>query len=173
MSKFLNRFTIPFLNLKEGIHKFDFEINDLFFDNFEFSEIKKGKLKADVTLEKQSSMLVLNFNITGFVIDECNICLEELKIDIENSYTLYVKFGEDFLEVTDDVITIPLSSNEINVSQFIYEFIHLSLPLKRVHPLNDKNESTCNPLMIQRINELAKKNSNNNTWDVLKNLNVN
>ena len=173
MSKFLNRFAIPFVSLKEGTHEFDYEIDDMFFDNFEFSEISKGKLNVDVVLEKQSSMLILNFNIKGFVIVECDICLDELKLDIETNNNLFIKFGDDYSEITEEVITIPLNSNEINVSHFIYEFINLALPIKRVHPLNEKKESNCNPLMIKRINELKSKSSENNTWDVLKNLNKN
>jgi len=169
MSKFLNRFTIPFVSLKEGTHKFDYEIDDLFFENFEFSEINKGKLIADISLEKQTSMLILNFAIKGYVMVECDICLDELKLDIETNNNLFIKFGEGYSEITEEVITIPLNSNEINVSHYIYEFINLSLPIKRAHPLNEKNESTCNPLMIKRLNELKSKGSENNTWDVLKN----
>ena len=170
MSKYLNQFAILYVNLPEGIHNFDYEITDLFFDNFEFSEIKKGKINVQVKLERQTSMLILDFNISGSVTGECDICLDELEIPVESSNTLFVKFGDDYIEETEESIIIPLKSNEINVAQYIYEYIHLALPIKRVHPLNDKGESTCNPLMIQRLNELKSKSSNNNTWDVLKNL---
>jgi len=173
MSKFLNQFAIPFVNLKEGVHNYDYEIKDLFFDNFEFSEIRKGKINVHLTFERQTSMLILNFNIAGNVIVECDICLEELEIPVESSNTLLVKLGNEYREETDEAIVIPINSNEINVAQFIYEFIHLALPIKRVHPLNDKDESTCNSLMIRKLDELKCNSSNNNTWDVLKNLNKN
>ena len=173
MSKFLNRFAIPFVSLKEGLYEYDYEITDLFFDNFEFSEIRKGKVIAHLSLERQTSLLILNFNIKGSVIVSCDICLDELELPIECSNTLLVKFGNEYREETDEAIIIPINSNEINVAQFIYEFIHLALPIKRVHPLNDKGESTCDPLMIKRLDELKCNSSNNNPWDVLKNLNVN
>jgi len=173
MSKFLNQFAIPFVSLKEGIHIYDYEITDLFFDNFEFSEVSKGKLIVNLTLERKTSMLILTFNIKGTVIVECDLCLEDLEMPVKSSTILLVKFGDDYKEETDEAIVIPATSKEINVAQFIYEYIHLALPLKRVHALNDKEESTCNPLMIKRLNELKSDNSNNSTWDVLKNLNKN
>jgi len=173
MSKFLNQYAIPFVNLKEGTHNFDYEITDLFFDNFEFSEISKGKLTVNITLERQTSMLILIFNIEGTVVVACDICLDELVLPIKSDNTLFIKFGDDYKEETDEAIIIPINSKEINVAQYIYEYIHLALPIKRVHPLNDKKESTCDPLMLRKLDELKCNSSNNSTWDVLKNLNKN
>ncbi len=49
-------YTIPLAGLKEGRHSFDFEINEEFFEKFEESEVKEGKLVANVEIEKRSTL---------------------------------------------------------------------------------------------------------------------
>lgn len=173
MSAFLNRFAIPFVGLKEGKHNFDYEITDLFFESFEMSEIKKGKLSATVVLDKQSGMLTLKFSIVGSVSIDCDICLDEIIFPVKTGATLFVKLGAEYREETDEIIIIPGSSNEINVAQYIYEYIHLALPIKRVHPLDSKGKSTCNPDMLKRLHDLTPKNNENTAWDALKDININ
>ena len=173
MSAFLNRFAIPFVGLKEGTHNFDYEITDLFFESFELSEIKKGNLMAAVVLEKQAGMLTLKFSISGVISIECDICLDEIIFPLTTSAVLFVKSGNEYVEETDEIIVIPSSSNEINVAQYIYEYIHLALPIRRVHPQDNDGNSTCNADMLKQLQKLNVRNSENAAWDALKNLNIN
>ena len=46
-------FLIPFTGLKIGTHQFNFEVDDLFFEERDYSILKKGELCVDVTLEKK------------------------------------------------------------------------------------------------------------------------
>lgn len=46
-------FTIPFAGLKLGHHLFDFQVDDSFFEDIEYSLIKKGSLNVDIDLEKK------------------------------------------------------------------------------------------------------------------------
>ncbi len=72
VSKYLKQYRIPFSGLAAGKHEFDFEIDDKFFDCYEHSLVKKGKLKADVELQKQENMLVVNFHIYGMIQLSCD-----------------------------------------------------------------------------------------------------
>ena len=63
----LKQFSIPFTGLKIGKHQFDFEIDNAFFDAFEYSRVKKGSLKVDVELDKQETMLILQIHIAGTI----------------------------------------------------------------------------------------------------------
>ncbi len=65
-------YQIPFLGLKTGFHDFEFELDNAFFAAFEHSEIQSGDLKANLTLEKQSTMLVLDFQVEGVVEGVCD-----------------------------------------------------------------------------------------------------
>jgi uncharacterized protein len=56
-------YTIGISGLKEGRHKFNFEIEDKFFESFEASEIKEGCLSTDIELEKRTSHMDLLIKI--------------------------------------------------------------------------------------------------------------
>jgi len=56
----------------------------------------------------------------------------------------------------------------------LYEFIHLALPIRRVHPLDKNGKVDCNPEMIKKLNKLLiteeKQNNTDSRWDKLKKL---
>jgi len=77
---------LQFAGLSFGEHNFEYLIEDKFFEAFEKSEIKKGKIKVKLNLLKQSQMLVLEFEIGGTVRMECDICLEEFVLPLTGNY---------------------------------------------------------------------------------------
>lgn len=147
-----SKYTIAFKGLKEGIHQFDFEIDNLFFKMFEGSEVTEGSLKADVKLTKQETLLKLEVSVVGTVDLMCDRCLDVYKQKVKNKGVLYVKFGAEEEEINDEIVIIPFEEHQINVAQYIYEQIILGLPIKRVHPLDKKGKSLCNPEMVAKLN---------------------
>ena len=111
---YLKNFIVPFSGLSIGSHVFAFDINEKFFDEFEYSEIKKGDTKALLNLDKQENMLVLIFNIEGHVIVECDRCLEEFEMGIKSQFRLIIKLGSEYKEESDEIITIPEKQNKIS-----------------------------------------------------------
>lgn len=130
--KKLKEYTIQISGLKEGVHHFDFRIDDSFFELFEFSPIKKGNLKVDFYFDKQPGMYVLIFETEGKVAVECDRCLEEFMLPIKSSDSLIGKFKADDTDEAD-IIFIPKTAVEINIAEYIYEFIVLSVPLMKMH----------------------------------------
>src|SRR5688572_9641887 len=108
----LKKFEIPFSGLNDGIHYFDFEINNDFFEAIDYSEIKKGKLKVGVELEKQSTLLILHFSIKGKVNVMCDRCTDYFDLPIEGNEQLVVKFGSDMVEESDQIVVIPATDGE-------------------------------------------------------------
>jgi uncharacterized metal-binding protein YceD (DUF177 family) len=96
---------------------------------------------------------------------------------VEAKEKLYVRFGDKFEELDDNIIVIPRNESKFNISQYIYEFVVLSIPYKKVHLEDGNNKSGCDSEMLKRLNEFKaeeKKISNNDIdprWDKLKNLN--
>jgi uncharacterized protein len=173
MVKFNNQYVIPFKGLKDELHHFDFKVDDRFFEMFESSEIQKGDIDIDVALNKKSLLLEFEFTISGYVWTVCDRCLEEFKLVIDYQTVLYVKFGPESYEETDELYILSEHESEIDLSQFIYEFIHLSLPYKRIHPLNKKGKPTCNPEMLERLNTLSVDEDKTDTdprWNDLKDI---
>jgi uncharacterized metal-binding protein YceD (DUF177 family) len=171
--KDLRKYVIPFAGLKEGRHEFEFDVDDSFFDQFDSSEIKKGKMGVNVVLMKNQQVLELSFDIKGLVKTVCDRCLDEFDFPLSYQGKLFFKFGEKSYELTDEIIILSPSEHEINISQFIYEFIHLALPYRRIHP-NIDEASSCNAVMIQKLEEFRtddiKKANYNPSWDKLKDI---
>ena len=166
------QFIIPFGGLSVGKHVYEFEIRDLFFDQFEYSEIEKSDVILNLTMYKESAMLILEFSLQGVITVMCDRCSDFFGIPIKGQYQLIVKFGEGKHEQTDEIIVIPYNDNNLDITHYIYEYINLLLPQSRVHP-----KGQCNPEVIQKLEELASTNKIGNTvdprWEALKNLAVN
>ena len=161
-------FIIPFSGLKIGAHKFKFEIKNSFFKLFEFSEIKTGDIIVNVVLNKSPSLLELEFILSGSTELNCDICGDLYIQSIEGSFQQIVKFSETEDEIDESIIILKPKEHCLNITHYLYEFIHLSIPAKRTH----LNKADCNQEIIKKLNELTKRN-NNPQWSNLKNLNKN
>jgi uncharacterized protein len=164
-------FTIPFAGLKLGHHLFDFQIDDTFFEELDYSLIHKGKVDVTIDLEKKETMLILHFALTGTVEAECNLCTDPVDFNINNEFQLIYKFGLEEME-DETIIVIHPDSYQIDITQPLYEFITISLPPRIIH-----EEGKCNREMLEALNKYmsSKKEDDDEEidprWSALKNLN--
>ena len=171
---YLKDFVIPFEGLSIGNHDFTFNVNRLFFEEIEYSEIENGNISVQLDFEKQESMLILLFQIKGEVEVECDRCTEKFNYPIEGEQQLLIQFGESFQEESGELIIISRGENEIDLAPYIYEYINLMLPIQRMHPDDSNGESTCNPEMLEKLDELTvNERQIDPRWDALKKLKKN
>ncbi len=164
----LDSFIIPFRGLKPGIHRYDVQIDKSFFEHFEQGEIREGEISVHIDLEKDDRMLLFQFTINGEVSLPCDRCTEPITIPIRGKERLIVKFGDEFLELDEEIQIIPESETQFDTSPFLYEYIHLLLPMKRVHAEDDQGNSSCNPDMLAKLNELLQNRTQDPRWEKLK-----
>ena len=165
-------YTIPLGGLQEGHHTIDFEIDKEFFEQIEESEVKEGSLIANVEMDKRSSHLDLIIRISGSVRISCDRCLEMFSQPVRSENRLLVKFGKSIEDIDPDILSVAVDEHELDLQQQLYEFIMLALPIKRVHPANKKGKSTCDPVMLKKLEELIieVEKENDPRWDELKKL---
>jgi uncharacterized protein len=156
--------------MKAGMHHIDLEAGPEFFEAFEGSQIKNGLVRVFLDLEKQERMLVLAFRFQGQVETPCDRCNEPLECPVEGNARLIVKFGAAYEEQSDEIQIIPETSTRLDVSPFVYEYIQLLLPARRVHPDNERGESTCSRAVLKKLEELSSTDREDPRWDVLKKL---
>ncbi len=172
-------YIIQFVALGFGEHKFEFEVKDKFFEPLDYSEIKQGDITIIVNLLKQSSMMVLQFEITGTVKMMCDLCATEFDMPINGNQKLIVKVGgSDEDNEDDDIITIAANEHQLDLSQYIYEYITLSLPIKRTHPPDAKGKPTCDKEMLKKVKKFLTKEEKKEKpidprWDGLKDIKLN
>ncbi|RYD69829.1 MAG: DUF177 domain-containing protein [Sphingobacteriales bacterium] len=171
----IKQFSIPFTGLKIGKHQFDFEVDNNFFDAFEYSLIKKGILKVEVELDKQETMILLNFKISGTVELNCDTCLSDFTAPLEIQERQIVKFTEDDLESDDpEIIMLNKKESAVDVSSLIYEYINVSVPYI-VNCGKTGQTAQCDMEMIAKLESFAIENKKENNdadprWEALKNL---
>lgn len=165
-------YTIPFSGLKEGIHEYSWDISGAFFEDREYGEIIDGDLHVEATMTKHTRMLVFDFDLKGTVEVTCDICTEPFDYPVDTEQQLIIKLGDKFEEESEDVIRIPETESEVDLSQFIFEYIVTSLPIRRTH-----EEGQCDPEMISKLEELRTNQDKKGPedidprWDKLKDLN--
>ena len=130
----LKEYLIPFVGLKIGKHQFDYQIDNTFFKSFDYDEFNAVSVKVDIVLEKKSTMLELDFKHKGTVNVPCDVSGEEFDLPIKGKLKLLVKFGDAFNDENEELLILPHGEYQVDVSQYIYESIILSVPLRRVHP---------------------------------------
>jgi uncharacterized protein len=175
----LKQFSIPFTGLKIGKHQFDFEIDNSFFDAFEYSLVKKGELKVDVELDKQETMLILMIHIAGTIKLDCDKCLAEFDSPMDVTERQIVKFAEDDLESDDlEIIMLNKKESSIDISEILYELITVSVPYIKICEQNGLEGQKCDNEMIERLESLSspsqqqeeKTISDDPRWEALRKL---
>lgn len=165
------------MGLKPGKHLFDFEIDERFFSEFEYSLVKTGKLQVVLELDKQESMLILDFNIKGDIFMNCDVCLADFPSAIHVKERQIAKFTDENLEDdTEDIIVLARNEHEIDVSILIYEYINLAVPFIN-RCADEGNTQWCDKAMIAKLEEFSspKKEEESNDvdprWEALKKIN--
>jgi len=167
-------FLIPFVGLKLGKHQFDYQIDKKFFEGFEFDEYNDANIKVELVFDKKSTMLELAFKHKGTINVPCDLTGEDFDLPIKGKLNLIVKFGDAFNNENDELLILPHGEFQVDVAQYIYEMIVLSVPSKRIHP--GVKDGTLKTKAIEKLNELAPKEQHKEEenidprWDKLKQL---
>jgi len=149
----LRDFVVKFSGLSTGAHRFEFDANDRFFEQLEDSLIRAGDVKVMMELVKKATHLELSFTLSGHVVDECDRCAVDYHQPVSGEYRMFIKFGDALEDVDDELMMIPHGSYELDVSQMVYEFIGLSIPLRKVPCETTGDTSMCDQSVLDRISE--------------------
>lgn len=147
-----DEFLVQFEGLKLGSHHFDWEINESFFDEFDDVEFGGSHFRIDMNLLKESNMLILEFDIQGNVPFACDLCLEDISVPVSHKDRLIVKFSSEPQEDTEEMVVLSHNDYQIDVKQFIYEYIVLSVPFRRVCA-SPGNTPQCNVEVLSKLKE--------------------
>ncbi|UOE50085.1 DUF177 domain-containing protein [Mucilaginibacter sp. SMC90] len=171
--KSLKKYSIPFTGLKLGKHLFEYDIQDDFFDEFEYSLVKKATLHCEVELDKQETMLILNFKIDGTIDANCDRCLKVLPIQLDITEQQIAKFSDEAVDEDEEIITLGKNDHEIDIAGLIYEYINVAVPFISI--CGEGNTSTCDKEMLDKLNSLSANGEQSEQtdprWDALRNMN--
>ena len=132
--KELSKYNIDIYGLEDKRYDYDIESGNAFFEELEQDIIEHGHFKTHIELTKSATMIQLRFYTEGQLGLICDRSLEAYEESFISDERLILKFGDRNEELTDEIEIISRNTNRINVAQYVFEFIALTLPVKKIHP---------------------------------------
>lgn len=166
----MEKYQIQFSGLKPGTHSFDFNLDQSFFEHYHFNDFIFCNIGIHVEMEKEEHVLVFLFNILGKVGLPCDRCGDPLTMELKKQQRLVVKLSDHNEEESEDVQIVKESEGKFDLSQFIYEYVSLMIPLYRVHSDDSKGKSLCNQDILKKLEELKEYHAPDPRWEVLNKL---
>ncbi|MFT4062056.1 MAG: DUF177 domain-containing protein [Edaphocola sp.] len=156
-------FEIPWLGLKDGVHEYKFDVDDKLIEALGHGQESFSNLDAVVALklDKHNGFLQLRFDVDGSMDVACDRCGDVFALPLWDEFDLIVKFTGDADENSGaeegeaDIVFLPRSETILDVSDWVYEFIMLSMPMQLLHPNKPDGTSGCNPealKLLERMN---------------------
>ncbi len=169
-------YEIAFVGLKPGIHLYEYVVVDQFFVNYGKQDFSNCNAIVKLSLEKNSGFMQLKFDIDGTVETNCDRCGNNLTLQLWEEFNIIVKLVEEpdvmnEQEEDPDIYYISRGESHLHVSDWIFEFINLSVPLQKICPADEKGNSQCNQDVIaqlKRMEENVQKDTTPTIWKGLE-----
>lgn len=167
----LRNYDISFSGITNGKHDYIFEIDEAFFQLFTAEkEFTNPRIQAEIILEKHTAFLEFKISTKGQITLSCDISGKEFDHYIENEISVLVKFGDDYDDSQDDVITIPANEHSFNVAHLIFEDIMLSVPMKKISPEISEEDLALLQKYETKTENQSKITEVDPRWEILKKL---
>ena len=147
-------YIIPLNGWAAGEREYRWQADNKFFQKFDNTEILDAAVEVEARAVKSGHYIGVDLDIRGHVTVACDRCLEDLQLPVEAHPAFSVKFGEEVAteeemrEGSREILILSASDTELDLSQAIYDYVCLSLPMQRVHA-----EGECNPDTVRFLGQ--------------------
>jgi uncharacterized metal-binding protein YceD (DUF177 family) len=143
-------YEIAFVGLKPGVHEFIYQVDDRFFEAYGEQDFSKAVASVKLLLEKNNGFMILRFEIGGKANVTCDRCNNELPLQLFDEFVVTVKMTEDPDQMNEqeedpDVYYISRGESHLDVKNWIYEFVNLSIPMQKTCEYENMDGPYCNP----------------------------
>jgi uncharacterized protein len=164
-------FCVNVIGLSKKAHQFDYKLTDPFFDAYGKEVITGGKFDAAVVLDKRETFIEADFRISGHTNLICDRSLEPFDFPMEIKRRVIFKYGEVPQEISDEIVIITRDQESIDIGQYLYEFIVLEVPMKKIHPALVKEEDPEETVVYSTAaDETEAPEEVDPRWEILKKL---
>ncbi len=171
-----DKYNVDLKGMKASSLGLDFSLDNAFFADIDGEEFQRGAVKATVTVKKNRDIFDFSFVLNGTVIVPCDRCLDDLEIEVATENTLRVKLGDEYAD-EGDIVVVPEQDGDLNIAWYLYEFIVLALPMKRVHAPGKCNHEMAGKLKKHSAGNAADEGDDTEQdidprWASLKNIQI-
>ena len=166
-------FAINIIGLSQKPHHFDYEFGDDFFEYYGKSILESGHFRANITLTKGETMIEGRFQVKGAARLVCDRTLEPFDHPMDIDQVILFKYGQEDKELSDEIVLISRDRATLDIGQYLYELIGVSVPMKRLHPKfrqEEQEESEIQLVYSSPATEQENKEEIDPRWEKLKKL---
>ncbi len=155
-------FEIAFVSLKPGVHHYSYSVNDKFFETFQQQDFRHCKANIKLTLDKKSSFMLLKFEIGGTLEVTCDRCNSNLPLELWDEFNITVKMVEEPAlmneqEEDPDMYYIAQGDSHVDIGNWIFEFINLTIPMQKACEYDKMDGPHCNPSALDLLKKMEPK----------------
>ncbi len=152
-------YEIPFVGLKPGIHAFEYEVTDKFFEPYQPQDFTNCVAQVKLSLDKKTGFMMLKFDVAGKVDTICDRCGNPLTQQLWDEFNILVKMVDEpdtmnEQEEDPDVFYISRNESHLHIADWLYEFINLSVPTQKRCAENEDGASGCNPEVLEKLKHM-------------------
>jgi len=152
-------FEIAFVGLKPGPHEYLYELDDRFFEDRPEQPFTDCKARVKLTLDKHVGFLLLKFEVGGTLGLTCDRCGNPLTKTLWDDFEMVVKMVDEPEAMNDrnedpDVFFISRTESHLDVADWLYEFVNLSIPTHPVCDPGEDGEPTCDPKALEVLRRM-------------------
>jgi len=169
----LKALSVNIIGLSQKAHQFDYQFGHEFFAQYGTDLVSDGNFTAHVTLDKHETFIEASFKINGKAGLICDRSLDPFDHPVVMDKKIVFKYGEEETELSDEIIIISPERASLDIGQYIYEFIALSIPIKKLHPryANEPEDEGEGKLIYSSADDdIKKENTIDPRWEKLKKL---
>jgi uncharacterized metal-binding protein YceD (DUF177 family) len=165
--KVLEAFQIPIIALEDKSYHYTFSGDDAFFAAFEQDWVEKGQFAVTADLTKSALMIQVQMNITGTIELICDRSLEAFNYPFEVNEKLIFKYSDHSEDLGDNLFLLDRKEPKLNLSQDIFDFIALEVPMKKLHPRFVADEDAASTDMFIYTTDQADEKPASPTYEVI------
>lgn len=160
-------YDIAFVGLKPGLHEYQYEVDDKFFQEYKLADFSNCRARIKLTLEKNTSFMMLKFEVGGIVDVVCDRCGNSLGMDLWDEFNMVVKLVEnpDEMNATEedpDIYYISRTESHLRIADWIFEFVTLSIPMQRSCKEEEIGGPQCNKEVLEMLKKMEDVTRGNN-----------
>lgn len=171
----LDAYVIPVSSLRPGRNELEFSVDWRFFQQFESSPVQQGSFRIPVVFDKYTDHWHLLFEVTGHVDTECDRCLAPIALPVAGTYELFVRFDEDQDgedETGPEILNVPRETTRLDVTQYLYEFVVLSVPMVKRFDCESVTPKPCDAEMLAKLSGHSEEGEADERWSMLKDIRI-
>lgn len=145
-----NEFVISVNGLAQGETTLLGRVDKEFFAKFENEEILDADLDVTLFVDKRPGYVDVDCDLDGTIAVPCDRCLSPVQVEVSTSASFRLRLKDQSIALEEDQEEVFLTegSDTLDLSQEIYDFALLALPLQRFH-----NEGECDKTALDYLSK--------------------